>query len=83
MTGMDKGIKRRTVNPYRIGISGSWIDQGGKKLVVELEGDERGDFVRIREEGRKASSSVVFDVGELYRKGLIAKSAQDKKRKGA
>lgn len=75
MTDMDKKVKRRTVSPYRITISGAYPDMLGRKLVVELAGGPHGDMIRIREAGRR--KWVELDVAETYRKGLIATARRE------
>jgi hypothetical protein len=76
MTGMDRPVKRRTVTPYRVTVTGVYPDPQGRKLVVELTGDGHGDLIRIRESGRR--KWVELDVAELYRKALIAESRRHK-----
>ena len=73
MTPLTKPITRRTVTRYRITVSGCYADQtGGRPLVVELASNKNGDILGIREAGRR--TWVRYDIGELYRKGLIKKA---------
>ena len=75
MTGFDKPVTRRTMMAYRFTVSGAIANSTGRRLVVELKGDEKnGDFVRIREEGRQ--TWVELDVAGLYSRGLSTRSKQ-------
>jgi len=79
MTGMDKAVRRSTVDHYRITITGAHPDPTGRKLVVELSNNGHGDLIRIREARRR--KWVTFDVATLYRKGIIAEVAAEKRSK--
>ena len=70
MTDMSKPVSRRTVGSYRIAVSGAYPDAGGKRLVVTLHGDERGDWLSIREQGRQ--KSITLDIAALYVRGLVS-----------
>jgi len=70
MTSMDKPVTRRTRNAYRISVSGAYPEPSGKRLVVTLHGDERGDWISIREHGRR--QSITLDVAALYVRGLVS-----------
>ena len=76
MTDMSKPVSRRTVGSYRIAVSGAYPDAGGKRLVVTLHGDASGDFISIREAGRR--KQVTLDIATLYWRGLrqLAQSAR-------
>lgn len=76
MTDMDRAVRRRTVNAYRVTVTGSQVDLTGRRLVVELRGDAGGDFLRIREAGRRAW--VELEIAGLYRRGLLAQAAARK-----
>ena len=78
MTSFDRPVTRRTIGRYRFTISGAYPASDGKRLVVELVGNQRGDFIRIREEKRQ--QAVELDVSELYARGLRTLAA--KKAKG-
>ena len=72
MTKLTKPVRRSTASGYRVTVTGAWPDDAGKPLVVELAAEGRAAVVRIREQGRR--SWVTLDIGELYRRGLIAQS---------
>ena len=76
MTSFEKRVRRVTLGSYRITVSGADRWPTGRRLVVELYGDNNGDYVSIREAGRR--HRVVLDVAGLYRRGLLATT---KKRK--
>ena len=76
MTGFDKPVTRRTIGKYRFTITGAFQHPDGRRLIVELKGDQHGDLIRIREEKRQ--QWVELDASELYLKGLRAQSARDK-----
>ena len=59
---------------YRFTLSGTIPDPYGKRLVVELYGDEHGDFIRMREEKRR--QWVTLDIPGLYVRGLLAIAAK-------
>jgi len=67
--GFDKPVSRRTVGSYKFTVQGPLLHSDGKRLVVELRGDEHGDLVRIREE--KCKRWVELDVARLYHRGLV------------
>ena len=69
MTSFDKPVKRVTVGKYRFTVQGPLVHSEGRRLVVELSGNEHGDLVRIREEGRK--TWVELDASRLYHRGLM------------
>ena len=73
MTDLNKPIRRRTVNAYRVSITGAQVDTSGRRLVVELRGDAGGDFLRIREAGRRGW--VELEIAGLYRRGVLAQVA--------
>ena len=80
MTAFDRTVKRRTVEAYRVTVTGAYPDRlTGRKLVVELTHNGNADLVRIRESGRR--TWVELDVAGLYRRGLIAQAKQNKKGK--
>ncbi len=70
MTGFDKTVSRRTIGKYRFAISGAFRSEAGRRLVVELSGDDHADLLRIREERRR--EWVELDIPSLYLKGLKA-----------
>ena len=72
MTDFDKPVTRRTVNAYRVGLTGAVASPSGRRLAVTLHGDPHGDFVTIRESGRRFA--VTLDIAELYRRGLMAQA---------
>lgn len=70
MTTMDKPVRRKTVQRYRITLARAFPDAiSGKQLVVELANNGSADLLRIREAGRR--KWIEMDVAELYRIGLI------------
>ena len=80
MTSMNRKVRRRTVEAYRVTVTGAYPDKiGGRRLVVELYHNGQADMVRIREAGRR--TWVEFDVGELYRRGLMAQVRRVKRGK--
>jgi hypothetical protein len=72
MTGFDKRVKRITLATYRITVAGATVNTTGKRIVAELHGDQAGDFLILREAGRKYR--VTLSIAELYRRGLIAEA---------
>lgn len=76
MTDFDKRVRRRTIHAYRIGISGVSQSLTGNRIVAELHGDQGGDFITLREAGRRYR--VTLDIAELYRRGMIAEAAKKK-----
>lgn len=80
MTTLDgRGVRRRTPRNYRVTISGARPDDSGRALVVELRSDQTGDYVRIREAGRRRW--VTLDIPELYRRALISEARGKRGRK--
>ena len=79
MTGFDRPVSRKTLRSYRVTISGVCVSPTGKALVATLRGDSQGDHLIIREAGRR--HRVTLDVAELYRRGLLAQAAIDRKEK--
>lgn len=77
MTPMSKPCRRKTVNSYRITIQGAIIAASGRPLVAELVGDGHGDYIRLREHGRRTWYQL--SLAELYRKAVIVGSKQRKK----
>jgi poly-gamma-glutamate capsule biosynthesis protein CapA/YwtB (metallophosphatase superfamily) len=75
VTGFDKAVRRKTLGKYRIAIGGAVRAESGKPLVVELHGDQAGDWLSIREAGRRYR--LTLDVAELYRMGLMAQAAAE------
>lgn len=72
MTDFDRPVTRRTVNAYRVSLSGAYLSDTGRRLAVTLHGGKDGDFLTIREAGRR--TAVTLDVAELYRRGLMAQA---------
>lgn len=79
MTDMDKTVRRKTVQAYRVTITSATPSPDGRKLVVELTNNGSADLIRIREAHRR--KWIEFDVAELYRKGLLATVRAQRKRK--
>ena len=79
MTGMDKRVRRATVNSYRITVSGAMASDTGRKLVAELAGNQAGDYIRLREAGRR--TWIELSIPDLYRRGLLAMSGKKKAKK--
>jgi hypothetical protein len=76
MTTMDRPVTRRTIQGYTITLTGAYPSPSGRRLVATLRGDGAGDWLEIREAGRR--QRVVLDIAGLYRKGLIAQAKQRK-----
>lgn len=81
MTGMDKRVRRATVNAYRITVQGAMASDTGRKLVAELTGNQAGDFLRLREAGRR--TWIELSIPDLYRRGLLAMCVKKAKKCGA
>ena len=79
MTTFDKPVTRRTVARYRVTVAGA-VPGGDRQIVAQLHGDATGDWLTLREAGRR--HRVTLDIAELYRKALIAEAAQEKREKG-
>lgn len=73
MTGFDRPVQRVTVGQYRVTITGVIQGPSGSKLIARLESDQQGDYLVLREAGRRLR--VRLSIPELYRKGLIAMAA--------
>jgi len=76
MTSFDRPVRRRTIGKYRVRVTGVSPSPTGRRLIVELRGDEHGDLIAIREERRR--QWVELDVPGLYLKGLVAKARREK-----
>jgi len=74
MTGFDKRVKRITLATYRITVAGATVNSTGKRIVAELHGDQGGDYLTLREHGRK--HTVTLSIAELYRRGLVAQAGK-------
>ena len=81
MTTFDKPVRRVTLGSYRVTISGVLADTNGRRIVAMLHGDHAGDYLSLREHGRRFT--VTLNIAELYRRGLIAgmQAAKREKRK--
>lgn len=80
-TEFSRPVRRRTVGVYRFALTHAIRgDATGRKLVVELKGDDHGDLIRIREERRR--DWVELDVAELYRKAVIQRALAGRKARG-
>lgn len=82
-TSFETRAKRRTVNAFRVGIQAAIAfpagTPGARRLIVTLERVGACDMLRIREERRRYT--VDLDVGELYRRGMIAQAAKTRAEK--
>lgn len=77
MTDFDRRVHRRTLHAYHVSLTGVVQTAAGRRLVATLHGDERGDWLTIRESGRRYR--VTLDVAELYRRAMIADAMRMKK----
>jgi hypothetical protein len=77
---MERRVRRISVNPYRITVSGAIASESGRKLVAELVGNQAGDYLRLREAGRR--TWIELSIPELYRRGLLAMTAKRAKKGG-
>lgn len=76
MTSMQRRTIRKTVNSYRITIQGAIIAASGRPLVAELVGDGHGDYIRLREHGRRTWYQL--SLAELYRRAVVSQSKAKK-----
>ena len=67
MTTLSKPIRRETVHPYRVTLTGCFPANSGRQIVVELA----DDMIKLREKGRRAQ--VEIGIPELYRVLLVRK----------
>ena len=82
MTPMIRPVRRLTLNAYRITIQGTILTDTWRKLVAELAGDQsKGDYLRLREAGRRLTVSL--SIADLYRQGLLSVARQAEKDKKA
>ena len=71
MIDASKPVTRRTMRAYRMTIAGVLRDvPGARRIIVTLHGDDRGDWITLREAGRRMR--VTLDIGELYRRGVLS-----------
>ena len=76
MTSLEKVIQRRTREHYPYGK--------GSKLTPLIVALEPGDLITVREQGRRQSSKVSIDAGDLYRMLLMMRArAQQAERQQA
>ena len=80
MTSMERRVRRISVNPYRITVSGAIASESGRRLVAELAGNSAGDFLRLREAGRR--TWIELSIPDLYRRGLLAMTKKAQKGRG-
>ena len=74
---MARPTRRTTLQAYRVTVTGARPDPTGRRLVAELAGTPAGDFLRLREAGRR--TWVTLDLAELYRRALLAATRKQNK----